>query len=168
MYGKIRHYRSSKRAVLRFILNTPSDKKVMFMTMFSKTLAQKLLQLADEKRISQETLAEICDVSPRYMGNIVRGHQVPTIATLEKICKGLEMTPDKLLLTERESGEYVTQYMQHTPISSENIYPLCPSCRRELEREYQNYCDRCGQRLLWDESIPSEVLDFSVSTAIKK
>ena len=29
-------------------------------------------------------------------------------------------------------------------------YPVCPGCGCTLEREYQNYCDRCGQRLDWD------------------
>ena len=28
-------------------------------------------------------------------------------------------------------------------------YPVCPQCNLTLEREYQTYCDRCGQRLLW-------------------
>ena len=31
----------------------------------------------------------------------------------------------------------------------EGYYPLCPQCHRSLEREYQNYCDRCGQALNW-------------------
>ena len=29
-------------------------------------------------------------------------------------------------------------------------YPICPACRITLEREYQSYCDRCGQCLNWD------------------
>ncbi|MBQ6700823.1 MAG: hypothetical protein IJM98_09225 [Oscillospiraceae bacterium] len=28
-------------------------------------------------------------------------------------------------------------------------YPICPRCRITLEREYQAYCDRCGQALDW-------------------
>lgn len=28
-------------------------------------------------------------------------------------------------------------------------YPVCPRCRIPLEREYQAYCDRCGQALGW-------------------
>lgn len=30
------------------------------------------------------------------------------------------------------------------------VYPLCPRCNIPLEREYQNYCDRCGQALDWN------------------
>ena len=28
-------------------------------------------------------------------------------------------------------------------------YPICPKCGRTMDREYQNYCDRCGQALDW-------------------
>lgn len=31
-----------------------------------------------------------------------------------------------------------------------DTYPLCPRCGIAMEREYQNYCDRCGQRLGWN------------------
>ncbi|MGI5825681.1 MAG: hypothetical protein ACOX7J_08980 [Bacillota bacterium] len=31
----------------------------------------------------------------------------------------------------------------------ESTYPICPRCKTPLEREYQNYCDRCGQSLNW-------------------
>ncbi|GFI62549.1 hypothetical protein IMSAG049_01733 [Clostridiales bacterium] len=30
-----------------------------------------------------------------------------------------------------------------------NTYPVCPQCHISLEREYQSYCDRCGQCLDW-------------------
>lgn len=28
-------------------------------------------------------------------------------------------------------------------------YPVCPKCECTLEREYQLFCDRCGQALNW-------------------
>lgn len=31
------------------------------------------------------------------------------------------------------------------------LFPICPHCRCTLEREYQNYCDRCGQALAWQK-----------------
>ena len=30
-----------------------------------------------------------------------------------------------------------------------DCYPLCPRCGVTLEREFQAYCDRCGQALSW-------------------
>ena len=31
-----------------------------------------------------------------------------------------------------------------------DCYPICPKCNLTLEREYMNFCDRCGQRLDWE------------------
>lgn len=33
----------------------------------------------------------------------------------------------------------------------DGLYPVCPQCRCTIEREYQGFCDRCGQALDWDE-----------------
>ncbi len=33
-------------------------------------------------------------------------------------------------------------------LCTEQFY-ICPRCRIPLERDYQTYCDRCGQRLDW-------------------
>ena len=29
------------------------------------------------------------------------------------------------------------------------LYPVCPRCQRTIERDYQSFCDRCGQYLEW-------------------
>lgn len=28
-------------------------------------------------------------------------------------------------------------------------FPVCPRCNITVEREYQSFCDRCGQALSW-------------------
>ena len=30
-------------------------------------------------------------------------------------------------------------------------YPICPRCHRTLDREYMQFCDRCGQNLMWTQ-----------------
>ncbi len=30
-------------------------------------------------------------------------------------------------------------------------YPVCPNCGITMEREYQHFCDRCGQKLAWND-----------------
>ena len=32
---------------------------------------------------------------------------------------------------------------------SDGAYYLCPRCGISLDRDFQSYCDRCGQRLDW-------------------
>lgn len=31
----------------------------------------------------------------------------------------------------------------------DEYFPICPRCNKTLEREYQAFCDRCGQKLSW-------------------
>ena len=32
---------------------------------------------------------------------------------------------------------------------SQEAFAVCPRCKISLEREFQSYCDRCGQALNW-------------------
>lgn len=46
-------------------------------------------------------------------------------------------------------------YRMHRPVvqmrvySSGDVYPICPRCGQNLDREYMAFCDRCGQHLGW-------------------
>lgn len=31
-----------------------------------------------------------------------------------------------------------------------NAFPVCPRCNITIERDYQAFCDRCGQMLKWN------------------
>ena len=42
---------------------------------------------------------------------------------------------------------------------SGGIFPVCPQCGSAMEREYQSYCDRCGQRLGWREISRAQIVD---------
>lgn len=44
----------------------------------------------------------------------------------------------------------VTHY-RRCPTNSESYttFPVCPRCGCSLERDYQAFCDNCGQRLNW-------------------
>ena len=37
-------------------------------------------------------------------------------------------------------------------------YPVCPNCNTTLEREYQRFCDRCGQRLDWRDFEHAQII----------
>ena len=38
-------------------------------------------------------------------------------------------------------------------------FPICPRCGSAMEREYQRYCDRCGQCLGWRELNRARVIE---------
>ena len=52
-----------------------------------------------------------------------------------------------------ERVAYALRFRQPMPVRelaryrSGGTFPICPQCGSSMEREYQNYCDRCGQRL---------------------
>lgn len=39
-----------------------------------------------------------------------------------------------------------------------DAYPICPGCSISLEREYMNFCDRCGQRLDWKQIKKARII----------
>lgn len=39
------------------------------------------------------------------------------------------------------------------------LFPVCPRCKLSLDREYQNYCDRCGQCLGW-RNFGKAIIEF--------
>lgn len=126
--------------------------------MFSKKLASSVLNICDSRKLSYETASELCGIGPRYFGSIVRSKTSPTINTLEKLCIGLDRTPNELLGFSTASEELSFRFpMQVThfckdfsPSCSCPVIPICPRCHGNLGCEYQAFCAHCGQKLSWD------------------
>ena len=50
-------------------------------------------------------------------------------------------------------------YSENSTLDSHyNSYSVCPRCKATMEREYQSFCDRCGQRLDWSKYENAEVV----------
>lgn len=52
--------------------------------------------LRKERQLSQEKLAELCELHPTYIGQMERGEKNPTVETIFQICRGLNISPDQL------------------------------------------------------------------------
>ena len=135
--------------------------------MFLDNLSTSVLQLCDTRRLSYEAASAQCHISPRYFGDIARGKTAPTVLTLEKLCVGFGLTPNDLLIPSPDRREIpfrspmpVTQIrcFRYSYPYGLTGFPVCPQCGTTIEREYQAYCDRCGQCLDWK--------DFSKATVI--
>lgn len=130
--------------------------------MFSDNLSLALLKLIEEKNISQEALAEACNLSPRFVGKVIRGHAVPTVTSLEKMCAALEVNPDELLLPKIEGDKLtplkVTQVICSKQNANITIKPICPNCHVAMKAEKLTHCERCGQRLSWQNYEFAQVI----------
>lgn len=125
-------------------------------SMFSDALSTAVLFLCETHHLSYEAAAERCGISPRYYGSIARREASPTILVLEKLCNGFQLTPNDLLVSPvlqqqlRFRLPMPVTHVQSLPYGNRfTTYPICPRCGITFEREYQRYCDRCGQSLNW-------------------
>ena len=41
--------------------------------------------------------------------------------------------------------------------TEETGYPICPNCGYAMEREFQKYCEQCGQLLSWHRFIGGKI-----------
>ena len=55
----------------------------------TKKFANKLKKIREERNLSQEDLALLCDIDRTYIGRIERLERKPTIVILEKMANGL-------------------------------------------------------------------------------
>lgn len=55
----------------------------------SKAFGLHVRRLRQEKGLSQESFAELCDLHRTYIGSIERGEKTPTLDTAAKIAKAL-------------------------------------------------------------------------------
>ena len=129
------------------ILNRKRAKK-----MFSKNLSMSIRHLCSSRNLSYEKAAELCGLSPRYFGSVARGQVRASIITLEKLCVGFALTPNELLRIPPLSASRIPMaVMEIRFICGLGCYPVCPHCKLTLDREYQHFCDRCGQELDWKD-----------------
>ena len=133
--------------------------------MFSDNLSTSVLQLCNTYDLSYEAASERCNLSPRYFGSVARGQTAASIITLEKLCRGFDQTPNELLRVPPRHPELI--FRTPMPVIAVKCmmisgklsgFPVCPQCGSTLEREYQNFCDRCGQKIDWKDDHKATIL----------
>jgi transcriptional regulator with XRE-family HTH domain len=58
----------------------------------AKAISNRIMELCDNNSISLNKLGIICGITQSTLNNIKNGNRHPTIATIKKICDGLDMT----------------------------------------------------------------------------
>lgn len=57
--------------------------------------------------------------------------------------KKIETTEEKLLYRQPMTVKEIIVY------KTNDAFPVCPRCTYAIEREYQAFCESCGQMLCW-------------------
>lgn len=65
----------------------------MIVELFGKVLREQ----REENQLSQEKLAEYCELDRTYISLLERGLRKPTITTIFKLAKALNISPSKLI-----------------------------------------------------------------------
>ena len=63
----------------------------------SEKFANRLVQIREQRNLSQEALALLCGLDRSYIGRLERLERKPSLETVDKIAKGLEITILELL-----------------------------------------------------------------------
>ena len=66
----------------------------MVVEVFAKVLRAE----REKKKLSQEKLAELCDLDRTYISLLERGLRQPTLTTIFRLSKSLNITPSELIL----------------------------------------------------------------------
>ncbi len=61
-------------------------------------LGRRIAQLRRQRKLTQEQLAEVADVTNNYISHIENCRSIPSLETVMKLCDALQVTPDTLLL----------------------------------------------------------------------
>jgi len=67
--------------------------------MIVEVFGKVLRELREENQLSQEKLAEYCELDRTYISLLERGLRQPTITTIFKLAKALNISPSTLIET---------------------------------------------------------------------
>lgn len=74
------------------------------MNNYKKLLGSKIKEKRKSKNLTQEQLAELVEIGTPNISYIENGKFYPTVETLEKICKALEVKPFELYMFDSEKS----------------------------------------------------------------
>lgn len=95
-----------------------------------KELGNRARAARKRKGYTQEQLAEIIGITPGHVGNIEHAHTKIGLDTLIRLCRALDVTPDKLLFDSAFQPKTVTNHemaellQQATPAQLKKVVKL--------------------------------------------
>ena len=71
--------------------------------------------------LSQEKLAELCGLSPRYIADIETGRHIPTINKIEKLAQAFDIEPYLLFKNSKREKNIVERMTKYRQYNQNNI-----------------------------------------------
>ena len=72
-----------------------------------KLLGEQIRYIRNQQHLSQEDLAEMCDISPSFMGHIERGTRKISLETFVSLANALHVSSDYLLYSQLPNTDSV-------------------------------------------------------------
>ena len=72
-----------------------------------KLLGEQIRYIRNQQHLSQEDLAEMCDISPSFMGHIERGTRKMSLETFVSLANALHVSSDYLLYSQLPNTDSV-------------------------------------------------------------
>jgi transcriptional regulator with XRE-family HTH domain len=89
-----------------------------------QTFISNLKKFRKKRKISQMVLAELCDTSGNYIGEIEMGRRIPSFEKIEKIASALRISSYELFIqeiigdkeTDREKKQNTKDFLEEIPL----------------------------------------------------
>lgn len=92
--------------------NSEKRKEVLEIMDITREIGLRIRYYRKEKHMTQEKLAEICNLHPTYIGQIERGEKNATIESIYRVATGLNIPLSKLL----ENIEFLDNSSDNIPL----------------------------------------------------
>ena len=86
-------------------------------------VGERIRKIRKEEGLSLELFALRCDMNAAYVGHIERGVQNPTLNTLERICKGLDISVEDLFIDKSTTDDMNTAALQYFSQITRDLSP---------------------------------------------
>lgn len=84
---------------------------------------KKIKELRNERNLSQRKLAELCGMSYSHICRIEKGENIPTLDTVIKISKALDISPDVFAFDEQGNvSEIILEYANQLAEKQANVF----------------------------------------------
>ena len=104
-----------------------SDTLIGGVSMNYATIGQNIRTYRTRKKLRQEDLAELTDLSVTYIGMVERGEKIPSLETFINILNALEVSADVVLADVLKTG-----YEVKSSLIAEKISTLAPAERDKV------------------------------------